>query len=91
MAILLLVASTADPYRFTPVCDTYSLFYAVLLVAGGVGVAAISFLPRYRLAALVALALGVVLLSAMLHPACLAGPYAGMGARPRPRFLDRSP
>jgi hypothetical protein len=89
VAILLLVASTADPYRFIPVCDTYSLFYAVLLAACGAGVAAISFLPRYRLAALVALALGVVLLAAMLNPACLAGPYAGMDARLRLVFLDR--
>src|SRR3954470_2722048 len=34
-ALLLLVGTTADPYRTVPVCDTYSLFYAVLLMVGG--------------------------------------------------------
>jgi hypothetical protein len=89
MALLLLAASTAAPYRFLAVCDTYSLFYAALLAVGGAGLAAISFLPRHRLAALIVLALALLALAAMLGPACLAGPYAGMDARMRLIFLDR--
>jgi len=87
MALLLLAAAGSD--RFLAVCDSYSLFYAALLAGGGLGVAAISFLPRHRLAALGALALILLALAAMLNPACLAGPYAGMDARMRLIFLDR--
>ena len=89
MAILLLAATTADPYRLMPVCDTYSLFHAALLAVGGAGIAAISFLPRHRLAAFAALALLLLALAMMLNPACLAGPYAGMDARLKLIFLDR--
>ena len=89
MAFLLWAATTAGDYRFVPVCDTYSLFYAALLAAGGLGVAAISFRPRHRLAGLAILAAILVLLAAMLNPACLAGPYAGMDARLKLIFLDR--
>ena len=86
---LLLVATTASAYRFLPACDTYSLFYVVLLVVGGAGLAAISFLPRHRLVALIILALALLALAAMLNPVCFAGPYAGMDARMRLIFLDR--
>lgn len=89
MALLLLAGTTAGAYRITPVCDTYSLFYAALLAAGGAGLAAISFLPRYRISALIVLALALLALAAMLNPACLAGPYAGMDARLKMIFLDR--
>lgn len=89
MALLLLAGATASAYRFIPVCDTYSLFYAALLGAGGLGIAMVSFLPRYRLAALCVLALVLVALAAMLNPDCLAGPYAGMDARLKLIFLDR--
>ena len=89
MALLLLAATTASAYRFIPVCDTYSLFYAALLGAGGLGIAAISFLPRHRFVALGVLALLLLGLAAMLNPACLAGPYAGMDARLKLIFLDR--
>ncbi|HKU63434.1 MAG TPA: hypothetical protein VJQ06_00105 [Rhizomicrobium sp.] len=86
-ALLLLLATTADPYRFTPVCDTYSLFYAVLLIAGGMGLAGISLLPRHRLAATAALGLGLLALAAALNPVCFAGPYAGLDAWMQTIFL----
>jgi hypothetical protein len=88
-ALLLLLATTADPYRFTPACDTYSLFYAVLLAVGGIGVAAISALPRHRVAALAGLGLVLVALAALLNPACFAGPYAGLDTRMQTIFMDR--
>ncbi len=88
-ALLLLLATTADPYRFTAVCDTYSLFYAVLLAAIGLGAAAISLLPRHRLAALAGLAVALVVLAALLNPACFAGPYGGLDARMQTLFLAR--
>ena len=71
MALVLLAATTADPYRLTPVCDTYSLFTAALLVVGGTGIAAISFLPRHRLAGLAVLALALLALAALLNPGLL--------------------
>lgn len=89
MALLMLAGTTASAYRFIPVCDTYSLFYAALLVAAGLGIAMVSFLPRYRLGALCVLALALLALAAMLNPVCLAGPYAGMDARLKLIFLDR--
>ncbi len=89
LALVLLFVTTASAYRFTPVCDTYSLFYAVLLAAGGAGVAAISYLPRHRLAALAALVLGLLALAGCVGPSCLAGPYAGMDAAMQAIFLAR--
>jgi hypothetical protein len=88
-ALLLLAATTADPYRWTPVCDTYSLFYGVLLGVGGLGAAAISFLPRHRLPALGMLAVGLLAVAALLNPVCLAGPYAGLDGRLQSLFFDR--
>lgn len=88
-ALLLLLATTASAYRFTPVCDTYSLFYAALLVVGGAGVAAIARMPRHRLPAFAALAVLLLALAALLNPSCFAGPYAGMDARMQAIFLAR--
>jgi len=88
-ALLLLAATTADPYRFTPVCDTYSLFYAVLLACGGFGAAAISLLPRHRAAALIGLAVALAAVAALLNPSCLAGPYGGLDARMQTLFFAR--
>jgi hypothetical protein len=89
MALLMLFGTTASAYRFTPACDTYSLFYAVLLVAGGAGVAAISYLPRHRLIGLAVLAATLLALAALVNPGCFAGPYAGMDARLKAIFLER--
>jgi len=88
-ALLLLAATTADPYRLTPVCDTYSLFCAVLLACGGLGAAAITFLPRHRLAATIGLAVALAAIAARLNPACLAGPYGGLDARMQTLFFAR--
>lgn len=88
-ALVLLVATTADPYRLTPVCDTYSLFYGALLMAAGAGAAAISFLPRHRLAGFAVLALVLLGLAALLNPVCLAGPYGGLDPRMRTLFFAR--
>jgi hypothetical protein len=88
-SLLLLVTMTADPYRTVPVCDSYSLFYAVLLAAGGLGAAAISLLPRRRPLALGVLAVALMGLAALLNPACFAGPYGGLDARMKTLFLAR--
>jgi len=88
-ALLLLAATTADPYRFTPVCDTYSLFYAVLLACGGFGAAAISLLPRHRAAALIGLGVALAAIAALLNPSCLAGPYGGLDPHMQTLFFAR--
>jgi hypothetical protein len=88
-ALLLLATTTADPYRLAPVCDTYSLFYAVLLACGGLGAAAVSLLPRHRVAALIGLAAALAAIAALLNPACLAGPYGGLDARMQTLFFAR--
>lgn len=88
-SLLLLVATTADPYRTVPVCDTYSLFYAVLLAAGGLGAAAISQLPRHRLWVLALLVVALLGVAALLNPVCFAGPYGGLDARMKTIFLAR--
>jgi hypothetical protein len=88
-AAMLWLATTANPYRFTPACDTYSLFYAVLLVAGGAGLAAISLLPGRRMAALAGLAAALLLLAALADPGCFAGPYAGLDPRMQRLFFAR--
>jgi len=89
LSLLLLVATTADPYRTAPVCDTYSLFYAVLLACGGVGAAAISLLPRHRVVALIGLGVALAAIAVLLNPACLAGPYGGLDARMQTLFFAR--
>ena len=89
LALLLLITTTASAYRAAPACDSYSLFYAVLLTAGGAGVTGISCLRRHRLAAFAALAVALLVLAALLNPVCLAGPYAGMSAQMKAIFLSR--
>jgi len=88
-ALVLLLATTASAYRWTPVCDTYSLFYAALLAVGGVGVAGIARMPRHRLAAFGALAVVLLVVAASLNSGCFAGPYAGMDVRMQAIFLAR--
>jgi hypothetical protein len=96
LALLLLIserlALTAWPlllFAALLLCDSYSLFYAVLLAAGGLGAAAISLLPRRRPLALGVLAVALMGLAALLNPACFAGPYGGLDARMKTLFLAR--
>jgi len=89
-AILLLAAIAAQPYRFSFACDTYSLFYAGLLAAGGLGLGLISNLkPGARLLGFAGLALVLALLAAAQNPACLAGPYADVSPHLNQIFLSR--
>jgi hypothetical protein len=88
-AAVLLFATTASAYRFTPACDTYSLFYAVLLAAGGAGLAAIAMLPRHRPAAFAGLILLLLAIAALVNPACFKGPYGAMDPRLAAIFLAR--
>jgi hypothetical protein len=85
----LLLTATAARFRFAPACDTYSLFYAGLAVAGGAGLAAISYLPRHRFVALAGLAAALLVLAALISPACMAGPYGGMSAELKSIWLAR--
>jgi uncharacterized membrane protein (UPF0136 family) len=88
-ALAVLLAATAARYRLDPVCDTYSLFYAGLLAAGGAGLAGISYLPRHRLAALAPLGGALAILAVLLNPGCLGGPYANVDARMQMLFFAR--
>lgn len=89
VSLALLFGVAARRYQSAPVCDTYSLFHAALLFAGGAGLAGISFLPRHRFAALGGLALALAGLAALLGPACLYGPHGGMETQLRVLFLAR--
>jgi len=88
-ATILLFTTTAAQFRFSPACDSYSLFYAVLLTAGGAGLGAISFLPRHKLLAFVALVAALAVLAMLLNPVCLAGPYGGMDPALKTIWLSR--
>ncbi|HEY4125870.1 MAG TPA: hypothetical protein VGM36_14715 [Rhizomicrobium sp.] len=94
-ALALLFGATAARYRFAPACDTYSLFYAIALFAGGAGLAAITFIPAFahtqlrRALAIAALAALTVTLAGAAAPICLAGPYAQMDPRLQDIFLNR--
>jgi hypothetical protein len=88
-AAVLLFATTTARYRTGLACDTYSLFYAIELCAGGLGLVLIAQMPRHRYWALAGLAAGLVVLAAATNPLCLAGPYGGMDGRLNALFLSR--
>ena len=91
-SLLLLGGATAAIYRFAPVCDTFSGFYAALGMAGGCGLAALSFLRKsraYRVAGFGALAIALVALAAAIGPQCLRGPYAAIDPRLGPVWFSR--
>lgn len=89
-AALLLLAIVAQPYRFAFACDTFSLFYAGLLAAGGLGPGLIANLrPGARLLGFAGIAIVLALLAASENPACLAGPYAGVSPHLNEIFLAR--
>ena len=89
MALLLLLTLTAAAYRFTPVCDTYSEFYAVLLAAGGTGLAVVAMLPNRKLLGFALLTLGVMGLAYGMNRTCFGGPFVGISANLRTIFLSR--
>ncbi len=80
VAAILWFATTAIRYRVMPACDTYSEFYAALLVTTGAGVAVLGLLPRGRVIGFAVLFLAVVALGLVLNRGCFLGP--GMDARP---------
>jgi hypothetical protein len=94
-SVALLGGATASAYRFAATCDTFSGFYALLGLAGGCGLAAISFIPSLtgtrarRAAAFVALGCALVALAAITGPACLKGPYAAVDPRLGPIWFSR--
>lgn len=95
MSLVLLFGAAATRYRFAPACDTFSLFYAVALFAGGAGLAAITSTPVLnrtglrRILAVACLAAITITLAGVVAPVCLAGPYAQMDPRLQDIFLDR--
>jgi hypothetical protein len=89
LAGMALVLLAIGANRDTVLCDSYSLFYAAPLAAGGLGIAAITFLPRHRLAALALLAAMLAGLAALINPVCFAGPYAGLDPRMASLFFAR--
>ena len=88
-ALLLLFALTATAYRFTPVCDTYSEFYALLLAAGGAGLAVVAMQQNRKLLWFALLILGVMGLAYGMNRTCFGGPFVGISANLRAIFLSR--
>jgi hypothetical protein len=75
----LLFTLAPDAERHLPSCDAYSLFYAPIAVAGGLGLAALTFLPaspRLRFAGAFGLAIALLGLAFATNRTCLGGPYA---------------
>lgn len=75
-------------------CDAYSAAQFLPAAAGGIGLAAVTFLPfpTGRLRLLAALGLLGTLVAAIvlvLFPQCLAAPYAGVDARLHALWLDQ--
>jgi hypothetical protein len=76
-ALLFAIAPSAEQHAAA--CDAYSLFYAPLAVAGGLGLSALTYLPRnraLRCGAAVVLAAGLLALAFGVNRVCLGGPYA---------------
>lgn len=91
-ALLFLLAATDARYRFAAACDTYSAFYAVLLVSGGAGLAAVAPSGRTvaaRAGLLAAIGVAALLLAAGLGTRCFAGPYASLDPQLRLLWLPR--
>ena len=92
-ATLLFFAATATAERVTASCDTYSLFYAPLAMAGGIGLVALSAIGmtslRDRAFAFAGLAIVLLALSASFNPQCLAGPLSAIDAQLDTIWLSR--
>lgn len=71
-------------------CDAYSSFHLVAASAGGLGLAAVSFMrgTMLRLAGIGILAAVVAGLVAVLFPHCLANPLAGLDPRLKTFWLE---
>jgi hypothetical protein len=98
---LLLMGATAIPYRFSAACDTFSGYYAAMLIASGAGMAALSKLavlntPLRKSLAVIGAGTALIVMTALLAPACLHGPYSAVDPRLYPIWMsgvaeDQSP
>ena len=85
-SVLLLGGVTASAYRISSACDTFSGLYATLVALSGMGAALLAMQPRLdsplrRGAAAAGLCTLVIVVAALLGPACLHGPYAHVDPR----------
>lgn len=92
-AIGLFATATSDIDRTSLSCDTYSLFFMPIAVAGGAGLFALTLLrlktiPRRAIAA-GGLAVALAALFLVLNPSCLAGPYSVVDAKLTAIYLSR--
>ena len=94
-SLIILVGFTSTHERSSVVCDAFSGLYALLAVFGGLGLTALTFVPINQHARLVRaalclmLGLTLVLLTALVSPVCLGGPYAGVSPLIAEIFLSR--
>lgn len=98
---VLLMGATAIPYRFSAACDTFSGYYATMLVASGLGMAALPRLallktPLRKSLAVFGFGAALAIMTALLAPACLQGPYSAVDPRLYPIWMsgvaeDQSP
>jgi hypothetical protein len=82
-SVFLLFTFVSDRERWGGACDTFSGLYALLAITGGLGLVAVTYVPKRarasRATAVGALAIGVVAIALALAPECTRGPYAMFG------------
>jgi len=94
-ALVILVTFTSAHERTSIACDAYSGFSAALAMLGGLGLAAVTFIsdpqqsPARRALLSCGIGLGLLLLTAVLAPSCLHGPYGNVSPRIVEIFLSR--
>ena len=85
VSVILFFTVVADRERWGSACDTFSRLYALLIIAGGLGLAAMTYVPALarrrvsRAIAVGALAVGAAAIVFTLAPQCARGPYAMFG------------
>lgn len=85
-ALAYFVIATPPANYFVAACDALSIVYVVALVLGGIALAASALVASHlnvaaRAAILLGLGIAAAIITAVLFPACLAGPYAGIDPR----------